>query len=73
MLEQCCKHSKQCHNSVATLCWAKNRRCEFVSCNIPCSHLFNNYLYHWSDEAALVILSLGPVVENPTSLGEKAH
>ena len=28
MLEQCCKHSKQCWNNVATLCCAKNRRCE---------------------------------------------
>ena len=28
MLEQCCKHSKQCRNNVATLCCAKNRRCE---------------------------------------------
>ena len=28
MLKQCCNHSKQCRNNVATLCWAKNRRCE---------------------------------------------
>ena len=28
MLEQCCKHSKHCRNNVATLCCAKNRRCE---------------------------------------------
>ena len=28
MLQQCCNHSKQCQNNVATLCWAKNRRCE---------------------------------------------
>ena len=28
MLEQCCNHSKQCRNNVATLCCAKNRRCE---------------------------------------------
>ena len=28
MLEQCCSHSKQCRNNVATLCCAKNRRCE---------------------------------------------
>ena len=28
MLEQCCKHSKQCRRNVATLCCAKNRRCE---------------------------------------------
>ena len=27
-LKQCCKHSKQCHNNVATLCWAKNHCCE---------------------------------------------
>ena len=26
MLEQCCNYSKQCHNNVATLCCAKNRR-----------------------------------------------
>ena len=28
MLEQCRNHLKQCHNNVATLCCAKNRRCE---------------------------------------------
>ena len=28
MLEQCCNHSKQCRNNVATLCCAKNRCCE---------------------------------------------
>ena len=28
MLEQRCNHSKQCHNNVATLGWAKNRLCE---------------------------------------------
>ena len=28
MLEQCCDHSKQCRNDVATLCCTKNRRCE---------------------------------------------
>ena len=28
MLEQCCNFSKQCGNNVATLCCAKNRRCE---------------------------------------------
>ena len=28
MLEQCCNHSKQCRDNIATLCCAKNRRCE---------------------------------------------
>ena len=28
MLEQCCACSKQCRNNVATLCCAKNGRCE---------------------------------------------
>ena len=28
MLEQCCNYSKHCRNNVATLCCAKNRRCE---------------------------------------------
>ena len=28
MLEQCCDHSKQRHNNVATLCCAKNRYCK---------------------------------------------
>ena len=28
MLERSCSHSNQCHNNVATLCCAKNRRCE---------------------------------------------
>ena len=28
MMEQCCNHSKQCRNNAATLCCAKNHRCE---------------------------------------------
>ena len=28
MLQQCCNNSKQFRNNVATLFWAKNRRCE---------------------------------------------
>ena len=28
ILEQCYNHSKQCRNNDATLCCAKNRRCE---------------------------------------------
>ena len=28
MLEQCCKHSKLCHNNRATLCCAKNQHCK---------------------------------------------
>ena len=28
MLEQCCNYLKQCRNNVATLFYAKNRRCE---------------------------------------------
>ena len=28
ILEQRCNHSKQCHNNDATLCCAKNHRCE---------------------------------------------
>ena len=35
MLEQCCGHSKQCHNNVATLCWAKNRHCESSHVTLP--------------------------------------
>ena len=36
MLDQCCDHSKQCRDNVATLCCAKNRRCEssLVTCNV---------------------------------------
>ena len=37
MLKQCCNHSKQCRNNVATLCCAKNRRCE--SSRVPTTHL----------------------------------
>ena len=35
-LQQCCNHSKQCRNNVATLWCSKNRRCESsgVRCNI---------------------------------------
>ena len=74
MLEQSCRHSKQCHNNVATLCRAKNRHCESSHVTLPiviylillfiqlarCGHIGNN-------------LSLGTVLENPTSLGAKAH
>ena len=35
MLEQCCNYSKQCRNNVATLCWAKNRRCESSRATSP--------------------------------------
>ena len=35
MLEQCCKHSKQCRNNIAKLCCAKNRRCESSSVTSP--------------------------------------
>ena len=28
ILERCCSYSKECRNNVATLCWAKNLRCE---------------------------------------------
>ena len=35
MLEQCCNYSKQCHNNVATLCCAKNRRCESFCVTSP--------------------------------------
>ena len=31
MLEQCCNHSKQCRNNVATLCYAKNRRWQSIN------------------------------------------
>ena len=34
MLEQCCNHSKQCRNNVATLCCAINRRCESSRVNV---------------------------------------
>ena len=35
MLEQCCDYSKQCRNNVATLFWAKNRRCESYGVTAP--------------------------------------
>ena len=34
-LEQCCNHLKQCRNNVATLCCAKNRRCESSRATSP--------------------------------------
>ena len=40
MLEQCCNHSKQCRNNVATLCCAKNRRCESSRVTSPLNLLF---------------------------------
>ena len=74
MLEQCCGHSKQCRNNIATLCWAKNHHCESSHVTLPMViYLILLFIPIWPDVAALVILSLGPVVENPTSLGAKAH
>ena len=35
MLEQCCSRWKQCWNNVATLCCAKNRRCELSLVTSP--------------------------------------
>ena len=35
MLEQCCNSSKQCGKNVASLCWAKNRRCESFRVTSP--------------------------------------
>ena len=35
MLEQRCNHSKQCRKNVASLCWAKNRRCESYRVTSP--------------------------------------
>ena len=35
IFEQCCNHSKQCRNTVATLCDAKNRRCESSRVSSP--------------------------------------
>ena len=35
MLEQCCNHWKQCRNSAATLCCAKNRRWESSRATSP--------------------------------------
>ena len=37
MLEQYCSYSKQCCNNVATLCCAKNRRCESSRVTSPYS------------------------------------
>ena len=35
MLEQRCKHSKQCRNNASTLRCAKNRRCESSRVTLP--------------------------------------
>ena len=40
MLEQYCKHSKQCRNNVANLCCAKSRRCD--SSRVTEHHLYRN-------------------------------
>ena len=38
MLEQCCNHSKQSRNDIATLCYAKNRRYESSRVTSPISN-----------------------------------
>ena len=35
ILEQCCSHSKQYRNNDATLCCAKNRRCDLFRVTSP--------------------------------------
>ena len=42
ILEQCCNHSKQCRNNVATLCCAKNRRCESSRVTSPLGRYVRN-------------------------------
>ena len=42
MLEQCCHYSKQCRNNVATLCCAKNRRCESSRVTSPLNTRIEN-------------------------------
>ena len=48
MLEQCCNHSKQCRNNVATLCCAENRRCESSRVTSPLDFLKVVRLGFWS-------------------------
>ena len=42
MLEQCWNYSKQCRINVATLHYAKNRRCEWPRVTSPLRSLSNN-------------------------------
>ena len=60
MLEQCCKHLKQCRNNVATLCYAKNRRCESSRVASP----WRTWTYY--DEFPFVFLSLNKILKNST-------
>ena len=48
MLEQCCNHSKQCRNKVATLCCAENCRCESSRVTSPLDFLKVVRLGFWS-------------------------
>ena len=61
MLEQCCKHLKQCRNNVATLCYAKNRRCESSRVKSP---LWRTWTYY--DEFPFIFLSLNKILKNST-------
>ena len=60
MLEQCCKHLKQCRNNVATLCYAKNRRCESSRVASP----WRTWTYY--DEFPFIFLSLNKILKNST-------
>ena len=60
MLEQCCKHLKQCRNNVATLCYAKNRRCESSRVASP------RRTWTYYDEFPFVFLSLNKILKNST-------
>ena len=79
MLEQCCNYSKQCRNNVATLCCAKNRRCESSRVTSPYgnpdpesrkSEIEEN-LYSWALESGIqfkesgILLTIG--IRNPSS------
>ena len=56
MLEQCCNHSKQCRNNVATLCRAKNRRCKSSRVTLLQDSLTWIHVTIWSRISSLLAL-----------------
>ena len=59
MLEQCCNPSKHCRKNVATLCCAKNRRCESSRVTIPLKAL--GFLTHFHNSFREIPTILKPL------------
>ena len=68
MLEQCCNHSKQCRNNVATLCCAKGRCCESSRVTSPSNVQFLQTLRFQASVVKIYVISPLKVIPILTSI-----